>query len=122
MFSIRTSLNFCCFSPPIFTLPQTLSQILDSSKLTEFADDNFEFHKNSGKFSEKVEITVGKGEITSNFSFSHSVLKKTCTVNKACLEKGSYLILNVTLTLDLSVKMFEMAHLSMMKNNCAKSY
>ena len=45
--------------------------ILDSSKLKEFADDNFQFD-------ERVENTVGKGEIVakSNFSFSHSVFKR----------------------------------------------
>ena len=39
-------------------------QILDSSKLKEFADDNFKFDENGRKFSEWVENTVGKGEIS----------------------------------------------------------
>ena len=38
-------------------------QILDSSKLKEFADDNFRFDENGRKFSKRVENTVGKGEI-----------------------------------------------------------
>ena len=38
-------------------------QILDSLKLKEFADDNFKFNENDGKFSKWVENTVGKGEI-----------------------------------------------------------
>ena len=38
-------------------------QILDSSKLKEFAD-NFEFNEVGRKFSKRVENTVGKGEIT----------------------------------------------------------
>ena len=38
-------------------------QILDSSKLKEFADDNFKFDENDRKFSKRVENTVGKGEI-----------------------------------------------------------
>ena len=38
-------------------------QILDSSKLKEFADDNFKFDENSRNFSEQVENTAGKGEI-----------------------------------------------------------
>ena len=38
-------------------------QILDSSKLKEFADDNIKFYENSRKFSETVENAVGKGEI-----------------------------------------------------------
>ena len=37
-------------------------QILDSSKLEVFADDNFKFDENR-KFSQRVEITVGIGEI-----------------------------------------------------------
>ena len=38
-------------------------QILDSSKLKEFADDNFRFDKNGRKFSKRVENTVVKGGI-----------------------------------------------------------
>ena len=38
-------------------------QFLASSKLKEFADINFKFDENGGKFSEKIENTVGKGEI-----------------------------------------------------------
>ena len=38
-------------------------QILDSSKLKEFAEDNFEFNENGRKSSERAENTVGKGEI-----------------------------------------------------------
>ena len=37
--------------------------IFDSSKLREFADDNFKFDENVKKLSEWVENTVGKGEI-----------------------------------------------------------
>ena len=38
-------------------------QILDSSILKVFADDNFRFDKNGKKFFKKVENTEGKGEI-----------------------------------------------------------
>ena len=38
-------------------------QILDSSKLKEFADDNFKFDENGRKFFKSVENSVGKGEI-----------------------------------------------------------
>ena len=38
-------------------------KILDSSKLKEFADDNFKFEENGRKFSKRVENTTGKGEI-----------------------------------------------------------
>ena len=37
--------------------------MLDSSKLKQFADDNFKFDENSRKLSKLVENTVGKGEI-----------------------------------------------------------
>ena len=54
-------------SIPIFTftvsLPFPKRQILDCSKLTEFADDDFNFDENGRKFSEWVENTVGKGEM-----------------------------------------------------------
>ena len=36
---------------------------LDSSKMKEFADDNFKFDENGSKLSKRVENTVGKGEI-----------------------------------------------------------
>ena len=38
-------------------------KILDSPKLKEFADDNFEVAENGGKFSERGKNAVGKGEI-----------------------------------------------------------
>ena len=38
-------------------------QILDSSKMKEFADDNFIFDEYGRKFSKWIENTVGKGEI-----------------------------------------------------------
>ena len=41
----------------------TRRQILDSSKLKEFADDNFKFDENGRKISKWIENTVGKGEI-----------------------------------------------------------
>ena len=48
-------------SPIINPLPDNKS--LDASNLKEFADNNFKFDGNGGKFSEKIENTVGKGEI-----------------------------------------------------------
>ena len=49
-----------------------------SSKLKEFADDNFKFDENGRKLSKRVENTVEKEKllVTSNFSFSHSVFKR----------------------------------------------
>ena len=43
--------------------PITRRQILDSSKMKEFADDNFKFDENGRQLSKWVENTVGKGEI-----------------------------------------------------------
>ena len=56
----------------------TRRQILDSSKFTDFADDNLKFEESGRKLFKPVENTVGKGEIaiTSNFSFSHSVFER----------------------------------------------
>ena len=60
----------------VLTLSQT--KILDSSKLKEFADNNYKFDENGRKFIKHVENTVGKREnaLTSNFSFSHIVFKR----------------------------------------------
>ena len=45
--------------------------------MKELANDNFKFDENSGKFSKKVENTVGKGKslVTTNISSSQSVFK-----------------------------------------------
>ena len=43
--------------------PITRQQILDSSKLKEFVNDNFEFDENGRKLSRRVENTVDKREI-----------------------------------------------------------
>ena len=40
-----------------------LNPLPDSSKLKEFADDNFKFDENGRKLTKRVENTVGKGEI-----------------------------------------------------------
>ena len=50
----------------------------DSSKLKQFADDNFKFDKNGRKLSKREENTVGKGKllVMSNFSLSHSVFRR----------------------------------------------
>ena len=44
-------------------------QLLDSSKLKEFADDTFRFDENGGKFSKRVENTAVKGEIAPDVQF-----------------------------------------------------
>ena len=53
----------------VFSLPITRRQILDSSKLKDFADDNFKFDENSKKLLKLVENTVGKGEIARHEQF-----------------------------------------------------
>ena len=45
----------------MLTLSQTT--VLDSSKLKEFADDNFEFDENGRKLSKRLENTEGKRQI-----------------------------------------------------------
>ena len=65
--------------------PITRRQILDSSKLKEFADDNFKFDENGRKLSKWVENTVGKGEIACNEQF---LLFPQC-FQKACFPGAS---------------------------------
>ena len=67
----------------ILTFPR--QQILDSSKLKEFADDNFKFDKNSRKLSKRVENTVGKGEIA---CYEQLLLFSQC-FQKACFQGAS---------------------------------
>ena len=54
---------------------------LDSSKLREFADDNFKFYENGRKFSRWIQNTVGKGEIAryEQFLLYPQCFQKTCT-------------------------------------------
>ena len=60
--------------------PITRRQILDASKLKEFADDNFKVDKNGRKLSKRVENTVGKGEIA---RYAQFLLFPQC-FQKAC--------------------------------------
>ena len=61
----------------------TLSQILDSSKLKEIADNNFEFDKNGRKFLKPVENNVGKGKIAryEQFLLFPQCSQETCTAD-----------------------------------------
>ena len=74
--------------------PFPKQQILDCSKLKEFADENFKFDENGRKFSKWVENTVGKGEIAcyKQFLLFPQCFQKTCTERhiktRACLGKG----------------------------------
>ena len=66
-------------------LPITRRQILDFSKLKEFADDNFKFDENGRKLSKWVENTVGKGEIA---RYEQFLLFPQC-FQKACFQGAS---------------------------------
>ena len=63
--------------------PFPKQQILDSSKLREFADNNFKFPENARKFSTRVENSVGKGEIDRHeqFLLFPHCFQKTCTTD-----------------------------------------
>ena len=67
------------------TLPITRQQILDSSELKEFADDNFILEENGRKLSKQVENTVGKGEIA---CYEQFLLFPLC-FQEACFPGGS---------------------------------
>ena len=59
--------------------------MLDSSKLKEFADDNFKFDENGRKLSKRVENTVGKREIA---RYEQFLLFAQC-FQKACFPGAS---------------------------------
>ena len=65
--------------------PITRRHILDSSKLKEFADDNFKFDEYGKKLSKRVENTVGKGEIA---RYEQFLLFPPC-FQKACFPGAS---------------------------------
>ena len=58
-------------------------QLLDFSKLKEFADDNLNFDENIRKLSKRVENSVGKGEIAryEQFLLFPQCFQKTCTAD-----------------------------------------
>ena len=69
---------------PVVTLyPCPKRQVLDSSKLKEFADDNFKSDGNDEKFSKRVENNVGKGEIArcEQVLLFRQCFQKTCTAD-----------------------------------------
>ena len=55
--------------------------LLDSSKLKEFADDNFKFVENGRELFKWIKNTVGKGEIACNeqFLLFLQCFQKICT-------------------------------------------
>ena len=65
--------------------PITRRQILDWSKMKQSAEDNFKCNENTRKLSERVENTVGKGEIA---RYEQFLLFQQC-FQKACLPGAS---------------------------------
>ena len=65
--------------------PITRQQILDSSKLKEFAEDNFKFDESGRKLSKLVENTVETGEIA---RYEQFLLFPQC-FQKACFQEAS---------------------------------
>ena len=68
----------CCRESSILNHPETKRQILDPSKLKEFADNNFD--ENGRKLSKWVENTVGKAEIAcyKQFLLFPQCFQKSC--------------------------------------------
>ena len=64
----------------VFFNPLPDDKILDSSKLKEFADNNFRFDENGRKLSKQVENTVGKEKIAryEQFLLFPQCFQKTC--------------------------------------------
>ena len=58
-------------------------KILDSTKLKEFADDNFKSDENGRKFFKQLENTVGKGDIAryEQFLLFPQCFQKPCTTD-----------------------------------------
>ena len=81
--SSETAKYVFILSPDDEILPD--DKILDSSKLKEFADDDFKFDENGRKLSEQVENTVGKGEIACYEQF----LRFPQCFQKACFPGAS---------------------------------
>ena len=61
--------------------PFLKQQILDSSKLKKFADDNFKFDENDRKFSKKVGKNWEKEKLLVTCSTLPQCFKKTFTAN-----------------------------------------
>ena len=80
---LETHENQGLFGKGLRDNPYPKRQILDSSKLKEFAHENFEFDQNIRKVSKTVGNTIGKGEIARYeqvFLFPQCFLK-TCSAD-----------------------------------------
>ena len=92
MFNGKSS-EFASYSTLHYPFPKR--QILDPSKLKEFADDNFKFVENGRKLSKQVENTVGKGKIAcyKQFILFPLCFQKACkrhVKTRACFGKGYF--------------------------------
>ena len=81
--SVQSDLDLCC-SQKYLHWPMVLKE-LTLSQATNFADDNFKFDENGRKLSERVENTVGKGEIA---RYEQFLLFPQC-FQKACFPGAS---------------------------------
>ena len=88
--------------------PITRRQILDSSKLKQFADDNFKFDENGRKLSKQVENTVGKGEIAcyKQFLLYPQCFQKACFpgASKGVIEGSGLILYHTILTFNDPIK------------------
>ena len=68
---------------PLQSLSFPKRQIIDSSKLKEFADDNFKYDENGRKYFKREENTVVKGEIAryEQLFLLLQRFQKTCTAD-----------------------------------------
>ena len=69
------------FAINVYPFPKR--QMLDSSNLKEFPDDNSKSDESGRKLSKQVENTEGKGEIAhyEQFLFFPQCLQRTCTAD-----------------------------------------
>ena len=87
--SVSTPFTLYTDNRHLLNLPQTRNFMLGSSKLKEFADDDFKFDENE-RFSKTVENTVRKEKllVTSDFSFSNNVFKRLVMQTRKTHEKS----------------------------------
>ena len=85
--------------------------MLDSSKLKEFADNNFRFNENGRKLSKPIENTVGKGEIA---RYEQFLLFLQC-FQKACFPGASRGVIVWELVMDVAETQFNVASAESLK-------
>ena len=112
---IKINYYLVCLNPS----PITRWQILDSSKLKEFADDNFKFDEIGRELSKQVENTVGKGEIA---RYEQFLLLPQC-FQKACFPGASKgVIVWEWVTLSQTSPSFYMSAVQVLWKHCGKRW